>query len=67
MTKRIKYILVTREFSNPVYIAPCSLQSVNVTDRKEEAAQWDERDITAAKLGYHRAVTGFNKLLFEKL
>ncbi len=62
-----KYVMVTYEFGAPIFIAPCSLMKVNVTDKKESAEQWSSMDNTPMKLGYHQTVTGYKGLIFEQI
>jgi hypothetical protein len=68
--KNRKYIMVTREFGTPVYIAPLSgkLSGINVTGIKAEAEKWDERDTASPhKLDYHKAISGYKELKFEAI
>ena len=63
-----KYVMVTHEFGDPIYIAPLKrLSDIEVTDSKESAEKWSAIDNTPAKLGYHKAVTGFTGLVFEQI
>lgn len=60
-----RYVMVTYEFGDPVYIAPMKDLQVQITPNLEEAEEWSELD-TTTKLDYHKAVTGFKALKFEK-
>lgn len=62
-----KYVLVTREFGSPIYIAPPTLESVNISDKIEGAEIWASLDNTPTKLGYYKAVTGYKGLQFEQI
>ncbi len=62
-----KYVMVTYQFADPIYIAPMKNLEIRITPKKEEAEQWSEMDRTDTKLNYHKAVTGYNELKFEKL
>ena len=60
-----RYVMVTYEFGDPIYIAPLKDLEIQVTPNRNEAEEWSELD-TTTKLEYHRTVTGFKKLKFEK-
>lgn len=63
-----KYVLVTREFGEPIFIAPCSLTQINVTDDMHKAEKWTALDNgNIAKLSYHIAATGYKGLAFEQI
>lgn len=63
-----KYVMVTHEFGNPIYIAPIKgLSGIQVTDKKEEAEVWSAMDYTPVKLGYHKAVSGYKGLNWEQI
>lgn len=62
-----KYIIVTYEFGDPIYIAPLKDLRIQVTPNKAEAETWTELDNTPIKLDYHKVVTGYNQLIFEIL
>lgn len=64
-----KYVMVTTEFGNPIYVAPCAGLSsgIQITDKIESAEVWSAMDNTPTKLGYHRAVTGYMGLTFQQL
>lgn len=62
-----KYVMVTHQFGEPIYIAPLKDLQIQVTPNKEEAEIWSEMDTTPTKLAYHRAATGYNDLKFEKV
>lgn len=67
--KKDKYLMVTYEFGNPIYIAPLNgkLSGVNVTSKKAEAELWDNRDtVSPHKLDYQKVITGYKELKFEK-
>ena len=55
------YMLGTKEFKTPVYVADVELsEGCQVTDRKNEAAVFDtNHDLIEAKLGYWKAVSGY--------
>ena len=61
-----KYVMVTYEGREPIYIAPCSLSIINITDKKEQAEVWTALD-NPTKLDYHKAVTGYKGLVFEQV
>ncbi len=62
------YVMVTREFGFPIFIAPTGLRQIaEVTDNIREAQRWTEKDTQSSKIKYFQAVTGFNGLTFEKL
>lgn len=61
----MKMVMVTREFGSPIYIAASSSNTINVTDKVEEAEIWDCMDF--GKIHYHKAITGFSELTFEEL
>lgn len=62
-----KYVMVTYEFGDPIFIAPLKDLQIQVTPNKTEAETWTELDNTPTKLNYHKTVTGYQKLVFEKL
>lgn len=62
-----KYVMVTYEFGDPLYIAPLLDMKVQVTSDKTAAEIWSELDKTNAKLNYHIICTGFKGLTFEKI
>ncbi len=62
-----KYLLVTYEFGEPVYIAPPPLIGIKTTTDKDKAEIWSSIDNTETKLSYYRAVTKFTELKFEEI
>lgn len=60
-----RYVMVTYEFGDPIYIAPLKDLEIQITPNRNEAEEWSELD-TTTKLEYHRTVTGFKQLKFEK-
>lgn len=61
---RIKYVMVTHEFETPMYIG----EGITIESQKKDAQLWDYEDtISSAKLPYHKAVTGWDGLHFEKV
>lgn len=60
------YIMVTYEFGEPIFIAPCADLKVKVTSNKEEAQKWSAVDNSSTKLDFHRRVTGYQSLIFEQ-
>lgn len=58
-------VMVSREFGYDMFIAKAdNTFGFCVTDKKEDAIKWSELDGT--KLEYHKAVTGYKGLKFEK-
>ena len=58
--------MVTYEFGNPIYIAPLKNLDIQITDKRNEANTWHSQyDLT--KLAYHKSVTGYKQLIFEKI
>lgn len=62
-----QYILVTREFGDPIYIAPQKLTGCEVTIKETEAERWSSMDTTPTKLSFFRTISGFTGLTFEKI
>ena len=62
-----KYVMVTYEFGDPIYVAPLKDLRIQVTPNKTESEIWTELDHTPIKLDYHKEVTGYNQLIFERL
>ena len=62
-----KYVMVTYEFGDPIYIAPLKDLQIQVTPDKKEAEIWSEMDTTPTKLAYHKAATGYTGLKLEKV
>jgi hypothetical protein len=60
-----KYVMVTYEFGDPIYIAPLKDLQIQVTPNRTEAETWAEIDNTPVKLEYHKIVTGYRGLTFE--
>lgn len=62
------YIMVTREFDEPLYIAPMENLEIVVGVNIEEAQRWSYADtLSAIKLRMHKAATGYNELKWEKV
>ena len=61
-----KYVMVTYEFGDPIFIAPTQNLKVQVTNIKNEAEIWSELDNSPLKLDFYKSCTGFNRLQFEK-
>lgn len=56
-----RFVMVSEEFGHPIYVGPTEGHGVpNLTDRKEEAEVWKEKDRHSVKLSYYRTVTGLN-------
>ena len=62
-----KYVMVTYEFGNPIFIAPLKNLQIQVTSNKNDAELWSELDNTPTKLDYHIICTGYKGLTFEKV
>lgn len=62
-----KYVIVTYEFSDPIFIAPLENLQIQITPNRVEAETWTELDNTPIKLEYHKTVTGYRELMFEKV
>ena len=60
-----KFVMVTREFGDPIYIAPLKDLMVQVTPNRDEAEEWTVLDKSDHKLGYHKVLTGYSRLSFE--
>lgn len=63
-----KYVMVTFEFGNPIYIAPAKttgLFDIGITDKQDEAIVWSALDNTPNKLLWHMAKTGYKSLEFK--
>lgn len=62
------YVLVSREFGEPIFIAPLKHLQIQPCFEVEEAQKWTYADtLSVMKLGYHKAVTGLNGLVWEKI
>ena len=61
-----KYVMVTYEFGEPLFIAPLKNLRIQVTSNVTKAELWSELDNSPTKLQYHIACTGYNSLKFEK-
>ena len=57
-------VMVTREFSQPIFIAPLKNLEIQITDKKEEAEKWSETH-DQTKLRYYKSVLGYKGLTFE--
>ena len=62
-----KYVMVTYEFGDPIYIAPLKNMEIQVTTMQSNAEVWSEMDNSPIKLDYHRMATGLKQLVFQKL
>ncbi len=62
-----KYVMVTYQFGEPIFIAPLNNLQIQVTPNKNEAELWSELDTTPTKLDYHIVCTGYNCLKFERV
>ena len=60
-----KYILVTYEFGEPIFIAPLKNMDIQITLNRNEAEIWSAMDTTPVKLNFHIASTGYKGLTFE--
>jgi hypothetical protein len=63
-----EYVLVTREFGYPLYIGELDEHlKITVTANLTEAKKWGALDAGhEGKLSFHRIITGYNGLKFEK-
>ena len=77
-SKKQKFVIVTREFGIPIYIAPLKNGECQETDKLEEAEVWSYEDTVchpildkvtgetiSIKLYTYRHLTGFSGLVFE--
>lgn len=62
-----KFVMVTYEFGEPIYIAPLQNSEIQVTLDRTEAEKWGGLDNSSAKLSYHAAYTGYKMLMFERI
>jgi hypothetical protein len=62
-----KYVMVTYEFGEPIFIAPLKNLQIQVTPIRNEAELWSELDNSPTKLQYHIVYTGYQGLKFEKV
>lgn len=62
-----KYLMVTYEFGEPIYIAPLLNLKIQVTSIKSEAEIWSELDKNPIKLEYYKISTGYKGLTFEQI
>ena len=63
-----KYVMVTYECGEPIFIAPAFQGRVKVTIERSEAEQWTSLDYSnPMKLSYHRAATGYKGLQWEQI
>ena len=62
-----KYVMVTHEFGEPLFIAPLKDLKIQVTSNMAEAELWSELDNSPTKLEYHIVSTGYSQLRFEKI
>ncbi len=62
-----KYVMVTYEYGEPVYVAPLIEGHVNVTPELAEAEVWSYADtLSSFKLKYYQSITRCKELKFEK-
>ncbi len=62
-----KYVMVTYEFGEPVYVAPLKDLQIQITPDRNAAELWSEMDNTPTKIDYHIVATGYKQLKFEKV
>ena len=62
-----KYVMMTYEFGDPIFIAPLQDLQIQVTPNRTEAETWTELDNTPTKLEYHKVLTGYKQLVLEKI
>jgi len=62
-----KFIMVTYEFGDPIFIAPLKNMQIQITLNRNEAELWSKLDNTLTKLHYHNICTGYTELVFEKV
>ena len=62
-----KYVMVTYEFGEPIFIAPLKDLQIQVALNRSEAEFWRELDNSQAKLQFHIISTGYKGLKFEKV
>ena len=62
-----KYVMVTYEFGDPIFIAPLKNMQIQITLNRNEAEIWNELDNTVTKLQYHIVYTGYKALILEKI
>lgn len=58
-------VMVTREFGYDIFIAPLKNLNIQTTDKREDAELWSA-DYDQMKLAYHKSITGYKGLKFEK-
>lgn len=61
------YVMMTDEFGFDLYIAETEKTNCPITDKKDEALIWDERDVQSIKLEYWKTLTGYKELQWEIL
>lgn len=61
------FVMVTYQFGQPIFIAPCGLNGIAITDKKDDAEKWGALDAQSCKLDYFKLVLGYDKLVFEAL
>lgn len=62
-----KYVMVTRQYGSPIYIAPLKNGDITITDTAKEAEIWSSLDVTPTKLDYHKIATDYTELKFEQI
>ncbi len=64
---KAKFVMVSREFGEPIFIGKPTLKSVTPAFDKKDAQVWDYADtLSSVKLDYHKSVTALN-LVFEQI
>ena len=64
-----EYVLVTRELGYPIYVGELDkFLKITITNNIAEAKRWGALDSThEGKLSFHRIITGYKELKFEKI
>lgn len=66
-----KYVMVTYQFGDPLYIgvsSGLSMKDVKVSTEKDQAELWSAIDNgNPHKISYYKAATGYKQLQFEKI
>ena len=64
-----EFVLVTHQFGYPLYIGELDKHlKITVTNNLNEAKRWGNLDaLHEGKLSFHRIITGYDSLNFEKL
>lgn len=61
-----KFVMVTYEFGEPIFIAPCLNLRTQVTFDISEAEKWSAPDNSPHRLAYHATATGYKQLIYEQ-